>query len=344
MGFPRVKEVIIDDNPITNIEGSAFRDCPDLKSLSLNNIKLPNYNGDLRFLRLCTNLERLAMSGCFTEKDLADISAFPDLFNMKRFVMRGVGLIRTNDLHFKMPVLEVLDLQDNRLFEVETIDDLCNYTSLVEVNFAHNPLQVHTNLVSMIQDANPMLEVINKRQVHDIGYKEQEEIRQIRRQVIEYENPTVGTTMGDQVLAEGADDYAMSVEQMREQLQRIDKDDEKSQGPKNQEDIDRIVKIAKEKNELIRKVDEALQKKNDAAIETFERNQVRRLQALCPETQMDKDRYNDEDEMYADDARQFMEQQKKQFVDYRSKFRSIMNELRGTHYDDFAKIGLEKER
>ena len=150
--------------------------------------------------------------------------------------------------------------------------------------------------------------------------------------------------MGDQVLAEGADDYAMSVEQMREQLQRIDKDDEKSQGPKNQEDIDRIVKIAKEKNELIRKVDEALQKKNDAAIETFERNQVRRLQALCPETQMDKDRYNDEDEMYADDARQFVEQQKKQFVDYRSKFRSIMNELRGTHYDDFAKIGLDKEK
>ena len=42
-----------------------------------------------------------------------------------------------------------------------------------------------------------MLEVINKRQIHDIGYKEQEEIKQIRRQVIEYEHPTVGTTMGD---------------------------------------------------------------------------------------------------------------------------------------------------
>lgn len=60
-----------------------------------------------------------------------------------------------------------------------------------------------------------MLEVINKRQIHDIGYKEQEEIKQIRRQVIEYEHPTVGTTMGDQVLAEGVDDYSMSVEQMR---------------------------------------------------------------------------------------------------------------------------------
>ena len=90
------------------------------------------------------------MNNCFTESDLADVSAFPDLFNMKKFKMRAVGLIRTNDLHFKMPVLEVLDLQDNRLFEIETIDDLCNFTSLVEVNFAHNPLQVHANLMTMI--------------------------------------------------------------------------------------------------------------------------------------------------------------------------------------------------
>jgi len=29
----------------------------------------------------------------------------------------------------------------------------------------------------MITDANPMLEVVNKRQVHEIGYRELEEIR-----------------------------------------------------------------------------------------------------------------------------------------------------------------------
>ena len=50
------------------------------------------------------------MNGCFTESDFTDTSSFPDLFNMKRLVMRGVGLIRLYDLHFKMPVLEILDL------------------------------------------------------------------------------------------------------------------------------------------------------------------------------------------------------------------------------------------
>ena len=60
--------------------------------------------------------------------------------------MRDVGLIRTTELYFKMPVLEVLDLQDNKIFEIEAVDDLFNYTSLVEVNFAKNPLNVHKNL------------------------------------------------------------------------------------------------------------------------------------------------------------------------------------------------------
>ena len=100
----------------------------------------------MRFLRQCANLETLLMSSCFTDSDFKDVSALPDLFKLRRFVMRNVGLIRTTDLHFKMPVLEILDLQDNRIFEVEAVDDLCNFTSLVEVNFGHNPINVHANL------------------------------------------------------------------------------------------------------------------------------------------------------------------------------------------------------
>ena len=105
------------------------------------------------------------MSSCFTGSDLQDVSAFPDLFKMRRFEMRNVGLIRTTDLHFKMPLLESLDLQDNRIYEIESVDDLANYTSLVEVNFVNNPLFVHKNLQEMITEANPLLEVVNKKQI-----------------------------------------------------------------------------------------------------------------------------------------------------------------------------------
>lgn len=83
------------------------------------------------------------MSSCFVERDFKDVSPFPDMFQMRKFEMRDVGLIRTTDLHFKMPLLELLDLQDNRIYEVEAIDDLANFTSLVEVNFSSNPLNIH---------------------------------------------------------------------------------------------------------------------------------------------------------------------------------------------------------
>jgi len=48
-----------------------------------------------------------------------------------------------------------------------------------------------------------------------------------------------------------------------------------------------MIKAAKLKNELIQKVDDALQRKNDAAIENFERNQHMRLKFLCADTDQD---------------------------------------------------------
>ena len=34
---------------------------------------------------------------------------------------------------------------------------------------------------------------------------------------------------------------------------------------------------------------------------------------------------------------------KQEFVDYRTKFRTIMNSIRTDHYDEFTKIGEAKE-
>ena len=53
----------------------------------------------------------------FTQEDFKDVSAIADLPLLQKFFMRGVGLIHTTDLHFKMPSLEILDLQDNRIYE-----------------------------------------------------------------------------------------------------------------------------------------------------------------------------------------------------------------------------------
>jgi len=165
----------------------------------------------------------------------------------------------------------------------------------------------------MICDANPLLEVVNKRQVNEIGHREQEEIRKVRREIIEYEQPTTGTTRGDKVLAEGMDDFDMGVVEMRKQLHRIDQE-EGNTGVYTQADLDNMIRATKLKNELIQKVDEALQRKNDAAIENFERNQHLRLKFLCPDTPQEDDKKTQE-ELYAEDARKFKDQIKMQFLD-----------------------------
>ncbi len=45
----------------------------------------------------------------------------------------------------------------------------------------------------------------------DIGHRETEEIRKIRKEIIEYEQPTAGTTLGDRLLAEGFEDANVNV-------------------------------------------------------------------------------------------------------------------------------------
>ncbi len=78
---------------------------------------------------------------------------------------------------------------------------------------------------------------------------------------------------------------------MRKQLHKIDiehKIDTTSTEPvQTEEELEKQLKAAKIKTELIIKVDEALQKKNDAAIENFERNQHMRLKFLCKDAPED---------------------------------------------------------
>ena len=102
----------------------------------------------------------------------------------------------------------------------------------------------------MITDANPLLEVVNKRQVNDIGHREQEYIRKLRREIIEYDQPDVGTTHGDRILAEADED--IKVDDYRGRLAKID---EENTTAKNKDDLDAKIKRTKLKNELLVKVD-----------------------------------------------------------------------------------------
>ena len=55
-GYPKVEEVDFSDCPIVQILHNAFRECTQLTTLDITNIKMRNYKGDLAFLRNRTNL------------------------------------------------------------------------------------------------------------------------------------------------------------------------------------------------------------------------------------------------------------------------------------------------
>ena len=68
-----------------------------------------------------------------------------------------------------------------------------------------------------------------------------------------------------------------------------------------------------------------------------------RLKFLCPDADQSQSQNLTEDEMHLTDAKKFKEMIKQEFVDYRTKFRTIMNSIRTDHYDEFTKMSAGKE-
>lgn len=76
----------------------------------MNRVQLPNYKGDLKFLRRTPHLQDLRLDSAFPDRDFTDINEIPDLPELESLTIRNVGLISLTDLHFKFPALEHLDL------------------------------------------------------------------------------------------------------------------------------------------------------------------------------------------------------------------------------------------
>ena len=178
-GYPKIQDVSLRGNPLHSIAHNAFKECTDLQTLDICNIKLKNYRGDLNFLKACNNLTTLKMSGCFVEQGFQDISEIPDLINLERLELRDVGLLHLTGISEKFQMLEVLDLQDNKIYELDAIDDLKLLNYLVELNLLDNPLMIHKSLKDDIVEAIPMIEVLNNKTITEAGTKYKLEARKI---------------------------------------------------------------------------------------------------------------------------------------------------------------------
>ena len=217
--------------------------------LDVSNIKLRNYRGDLNFLKGRQNLQTLKLSNCFVEKDFTAISDLPDLQSVERFVMRSVGIIHITDIDQKMPMLEALDLQDNKIYDVQSVDELRLLSALADINLYGNPIMIHKNLQDDIVEVMPQLEVFNARDIQEAGTKFREDSRRIRKELEEWDKARPsGYTEADNVIADAIEDPTFELDMIMSKFKlEVHSDDEEEE---------KIAKIMK-KNELITIKDKA---------------------------------------------------------------------------------------
>lgn len=70
------------------------------------------------------------MSNCFAQPDFKDIADFPEVFQLERFTLGSVGLLTIKGINERMPLLESLELNENKIYELETIDELAKLQHL----------------------------------------------------------------------------------------------------------------------------------------------------------------------------------------------------------------------
>ena len=99
----------------------------------------------------------------------------------------------------------------------------------------------------------------------------------------------------------------------------------------------------------LEKVQNAFKESSEAQkLKDFEKSFGMRIKKLCSEDQGNRfQRLREESYMgdeYLDDAQEFSQTIKGQFLKYREEFRNVMYTLRDTEYQAFAAIGMERAK
>eukprot|EP00347_Sterkiella_histriomuscorum_P021343 403334317 len=319
--FPNVEEINLSGNPITNIPQEAFQNCIKLQNLYLDEIELKYPQQDLMFLASTPGLYRLSINKVF--KDMQTIEGFVDLPELEFLSLQGNGIISILGIEEKFPNLTVLDLSQNRIFSVENVDILSELPNLAEVFFNDNPICVHKHLKELVKNAVPFIEVINREEIVEAGYKFKEEIFKLKQEMTQ---SRVGTLAGDRIIEEAENDPNIILSN----IMRDDLDND----PNNQQNAGTYG--AGKLNEIIQKMQKG-QAKTDQAINDFEKNFGLRLQRL------NDDEQNDTDDPQID-AEHFEKFISSQFDGLKKNFRGIVDNIRTKDYRSFVKINEVKAK
>lgn len=175
--YPKLEELNLSDNPIVMIFPNAFKSNESMETLILDNIKLKWPKDDLVFLKKLENsLNKLSLNNAFPKKNLDDIEVFNmcKLPYVDELSLQNVGLVSIVGISKIFPSLTILDLTNNKIFSVNSVEELHKLPQLSEVSFKDNPLCAHKHLIDMVRDVVPEIENVNNNQLHEPGFRYKE--------------------------------------------------------------------------------------------------------------------------------------------------------------------------
>ena len=130
----------------------------------------------------------------------------------------------------------MLDLSNNKIFSIESIEVLHKLENLAEINFKENPVCVHKHLVSMVLDVVPNIEVVNSESLKEAGTRYKDELQKLRNKI---------EGLGDRNILEAAEDD----HEFRIKLLETDEKGTPSKSGKRIDDMFHLVKKDEEKAE-----------------------------------------------------------------------------------------------
>ena len=76
------------------------------------------------------NLTDLKMNNCFVQEDFQHFEEFPEVFQLERLQLKKVGLLTMGGLKERTPLLEVLNLAENKIRDLDVIDEVAKLDNL----------------------------------------------------------------------------------------------------------------------------------------------------------------------------------------------------------------------
>lgn len=202
---------------------------------------------------------------------------------------------------------------------------------------------MHGNLVEMIKENMPHIEYVNKKCLKEAGTAVQHKVRKLKEEIQKEGVKRPSSTASRQ--AEDQDAELLAIERKMEKM-LAEFDPERENFEEDEETKD-LARASNQMEHMFSKL-EKNEDKNDRMLMNFEKNfglRIKKMMDGSTKKAEDGEEEEEEDDGLDEDLKdgiEFRDTMKKNFMDYRTNFKTIVGDIRTTEYSVFAKLGLAR--